>query len=145
MSEQPPTPEYPAEVYARFLFYAEADLRAAEQVLQSSGGFWHVPCFLARESGEKSLKAFLEAAGKAAPDLHSLRTLCRECVAVDKEFGRFTKHGEILNRYQSEARYPMSLDYPFTQEKATEVVRLARELFEFVRDKIERRKQAGLL
>jgi HEPN domain-containing protein len=145
MSEQPQTPEYPSEIYARFLFYAEADLRAAERVLQSSGGFWHEPCFLARESGEKALKAFLEAAGKAAPELHSLRTLCRECAAVDKEFLRFTKHGEILNRYQSEARYPMSADYPFTQEKATEAVRLARELFDIVRAKIEQRKQAGLL
>jgi hypothetical protein len=35
--------------------------------------------------------------------------------------------------------------HDFTAEEAAEAVRLARELFDFVRDKIERRKQAGLL
>jgi HEPN domain-containing protein len=145
MSEQPQTPEYPSELYARFLFYAEADLRAAERLLQPLEGFWHEPCFLARESAEKALKAFLEAAGRAAPELHSLRTLCRECTAVDKEFGRFVKHCDILNRYQSDARYPPADDYLFTTEVADEAVRLVRELFDAVRDKIEKRKQAGLL
>jgi hypothetical protein len=43
MSGPPSTPEFPDELYARFLFYAEADLRSAERILQPSDGFWHEP------------------------------------------------------------------------------------------------------
>lgn len=145
MSQSPKPREFPAELYARFLFYAEADLDAAGRLLASPAGFWHEPCFLARESAEKALKAFLEAVGKEAPALHSLRTLCRECMAVDKEFGRLIQHCETLNRYQAEARYPIADDYLFTEDLAAEAVQLAHELFDMVCAKIEQRKQAGLL
>jgi HEPN domain-containing protein len=108
--------------------------------------FWHEACFLARECAEKSLKAFLEAAGKAAPTVHGLTTILRECIAVDKEFGRFQSHCQRLSRYQDVARYPSLTDeYTFTESETTEAIRLARELFDFVCDKIEQRKQAGLL
>ncbi|MCS6860381.1 MAG: HEPN domain-containing protein [Abditibacteriales bacterium] len=144
MSDQPR--EYPPEFYARLLFYAEADLWNAEQSLQQTSGFWHIPCFAARESAEKTLKAFLEAAGKSAPTLHGLSKLLQDCMAVDKEFGRFQLHVKRLARYQTDARYPdEAKEYDFTAEEATEAVRLARELFDTVRDKIERRKRDGLL
>jgi HEPN domain-containing protein len=62
------TPDYPAEFHARLLFYAEADLRAAESLLQEAGPYWHKPCFEAREAAEKALKAFLEASGNCRLD-----------------------------------------------------------------------------
>ena len=40
---------------------------------------------------------------------------------------------------------PLEFPDDFTFEEATEAVRLARELFDFVGDRIEQRKQAGLL
>jgi HEPN domain-containing protein len=145
MSEQPQPPEFPKEFYARYLFYAQADLHIAEKALQPPT-FWHAVCFLARECAEKSLKAFLEAAGKAAPTVHGLTTILRECIAVDKEFGRFHRHCQHLARYQDLARYPpMTDEYTFTEAEATEAVRLARELFNTVCAKIEQRKQAGLM
>jgi len=144
MSDQPR--EYPKEFHERLLFYAEADLWNAEQSLQKTNEFWHIPCFAARESAEKSLKAFLEAAEKLAPTLHGLSKLLQNCMAVDKEFGRFQSHGKRLARYQTDARYPdEAKEYDFTAEEAAEAVRLARELFDFVQAKIEQRKQAGLL
>lgn len=78
--------------------------------------------------------------------MHGLVGLLRECIAVDKDFGRFHATCHTLRTYQAEARYPeMDELHDFTAEEAAEAVRLARELFDFVRDKIERRKQAGLL
>ncbi len=143
MSDQ--SPEYPSQFYAQLLFFAEADLTAAEKALQPPV-YWHTACFLARECAEKALKAFMEAAGKLSPTSHGLTMLLRECIAIDKDFGRFWHHCRTLLPYQSEARYPEPESiYHFTAEVATEAVRLARELFDFVRDKIERRKQAGLL
>jgi HEPN domain-containing protein len=147
MSEQPKPPPYPEKYYERLLFFAQADLRAAELSLQAGAPFFHKPCFEARESAEKTLKAFIEAAGKQAPELHSLPTLLRDCIAIDKGFGIFRDKCQTLNRYQSEARYPdeAAADYKFTVEMAAEAVRLARELFDFVQAKIEQRKQAGLV
>lgn len=145
MSELMPPPEFPSEFYARYLFYAQADLNAAEKELHPPT-FWHEACFLARECAEKSLKGFLEAAGKEAPTIHGLTTILRECIVVDKEFGRFRRHCQRLSRYQDIARYPPLADeYTFTEEEATEAVRLARELFDMVVAKIEQRKQAGLI
>jgi HEPN domain-containing protein len=144
MSDQPR--QFPDEFYARLLFYAQADLHAAERVLQDSEGYWHLPCFAAREGAEKALKGFIEAAGKRAPAAHGLRTLLQECIAIDKGFGRFRPHCDLLAPYQAEARYPEEdQEYDFTAEEAADAVRLARELFDFVQAKIEQRKQAGLL
>ncbi len=144
MSDIPESFEFPDEMHERFLFFAAADLQTAERALQPPGVFWHEPCFLARKPAEKALKAFLVAAGKEAPELHSLRTLCADCASVDKEFRRLMKACETLNRYQSEARYPAG-GYPFTPERAHEAVSLAREIFDTVRAKIEQRKRDGLL
>jgi HEPN domain-containing protein len=146
MSEQL-KPSYPEKYYERLLFFAQADLRTAELSLQDGAPFFHKPCFEARESAEKTLKAFIEAAGKDAPELHSLPALLRDCITIDKNFGIFRDKCQTLNRHQSEARYPDEAvaDYQFTVEMATEAVAITRELFDFVRDKIERRKQAGLL
>jgi len=145
MSEPPGEHDYPGEPYDRLLYYAAADLQAAEAVLRLSNPFWHEPCFLARECAEKALKAFIEAAGRAAPEVHGLRTLCRECAEVDKGFLRFARHAQVLGPHQSAARYPPLGDYPYSREVANEAVRLAREVFDFVDAKIEQRKARGLL
>lgn len=146
MSEQP-KPPYPEKYYEQLLFFAQADLQTAELSLQQGAPFFHKPCFEAHESAEKTLKAFMEAAGKEAPELRSLPALLRDCIAIDKNFGIFRDKCQTLNRYQSEARYPDEAvsDYRFTAEMAAEAVAISRELFDFVRDKIEKCKQAGLL
>jgi HEPN domain-containing protein len=66
-------------------------------------------------------------------------------MAVDKGFHQFARHAQALGPHQSAARYPPVGDYPYTREVAMEAVRLARELFDFVSQKIEQRKQRGLL
>jgi HEPN domain-containing protein len=134
-------PEYPEEYWARYLFYAKADLMAAEKELQPPT-YWHEACFLARECAEKSLKGFLEAAGKEAPTVHGLTTLLRECTASDKEFGRFRHHCQRLSRYQDIARYPpIDDEYTFTEAEACEAVHLARELYATVCAKVANRRQ----
>lgn len=139
--EQPP-PKY----YEQLLFYAQADLETAERSVREETRFYHKPCFDARECVEKSLKAFIEAAGKPSPPVHGLITLLRECGIIDKSFLQFRKECDILNRYVSDARYPAGLeDYDFTADTAIEAVTIAREIFDFVKEKIQRRKEMGLL
>ena len=140
-SEQSP-PKY----YEQLLFYAQADLETAERSVREETRFYHKPCFDARECVEKSLKAFIEAAGKPSPPVHGLIILLRECGAIDKSFLQFRKECDILNRYISDARYPAGLEgYDFTADTAIEAVTIAREIFDFVKEKIQRRKEMGLL
>jgi len=82
------------------------------------------------------LKAFLEASGKAAPELHSLRTLIDICGQVDKEFLCLRSNCMILQSYQHEACYPELPTYDFTLEMANKAVAVATEIYEFVERKI---------
>lgn len=129
-------PHYPDEYYAQLLFYAKSDLAWAKSRLEEATYFYHKPCFEARECVEKSLKAFLEASGKAAPELHSLRTLIDLCGQADREFGRLRSKCLILQPYQHEARYPELPTYDFTPEMADEAVAIATEIYELVERKI---------
>jgi len=136
MTNSSSNPDYPDEYYAQLLFYAKSDLEWAKSGLERTNHFYHKPCFEARECVEKSLKAFLEASGKAVPELHSVRTLMDLCGQVDKEFLRLRSKCLILQPYQHEARYPELPTYDFTQEMADEAVAIATEIYELVERKI---------
>ncbi len=152
MTDNSSKPYYPNDYYAQLLFYAKSDLEWAKSKLERTNYFYHKPCFEARECAEKSLKAFLEASGKAAPELHSLRTLIDLCGQVDKEFLRLrskcslrspttSSYGLILQPYQHEARYPELPAYDFTQEMADEAIAIATEIYETVEKKITQIQQ----
>jgi HEPN domain-containing protein len=106
MSATSSQPEYPDKYYAQLLFFARGDLEWAKSRLERTTHFYHKPCFEAREAVEKALKAFLEASGRAAPDVHSLRVLVDLCAQIDKDFLRLRSKCIILQPYQHEARYP---------------------------------------
>lgn len=141
MTNNSSKPHYPNEYYAQLSFYAKSDLLWAKSKLERTNYFYHKPCFEARECVEKSLKAFLEASGKAAPELHSLRTLIDLCGQVDKEFLRLRSKCLILQPYQHEARYPELPTYNFTQDMANEAIDIATEIYETVEQKIAQIQQ----
>lgn len=136
MTNSSSKPYYPDKYYAQLLFYAKSDLEWAKSELERTTHFYHKPCFEARECVEKSLKAFLEASGKVAPELHSLRTLIDLCGQVDRGFLRLRSKCLILQPYQHEARYPELPTYDFTSEMADEAVAIATEIYEVVERKI---------
>jgi HEPN domain-containing protein len=138
-------PEYPEKYYAQLLFFARSDLEWAKSRLERTTHFYHKPCFEAREAVEKALKAFLEASGRTAPDLHSLRTLVDLCAQIDKEFLRLRSKCIILQPYQHEARYPELPTYDFTPEMADEAVAIATEIYELVENKIRLLETKGHL
>jgi HEPN domain-containing protein len=137
MPEKGSKPSYPDRYYEQLLFYAKSDLEWAKSGLERTTCFYHKPCCEARECVEKSLKAFLEATGKAVPELHSLRTLIDLCGQVDKGFLRLRAKCLVLQPYQHEARYPELPTYDFTLGMADEAVAIAAEIYEFVERKIQ--------
>ena len=136
-------PEYPDKYYAQLLFFARGDLEWARSRLERTTHFYHKPCFEAREAVEKALKAFLEASGRAAPDIHSLRVLVDLCAQIDKDFLRLRPKCLVLQPYQHEARYPELPSYDFTRRMADEAVAIAAEVFELVENKIRHIEARG--
>jgi HEPN domain-containing protein len=138
MSAPNQRPDYPDKYYAQLLFFARGDLEWAKSRLEHETHFYHKPCFEAREAVEKALKAFLEASGHAAPDIHSLRVLVDLCAQIDRDFLRLRMKCLVLQPYQHEARYPELPAYDFTPQMAAEAVEIATEIYDLVERKIRR-------
>jgi len=116
-------PEYALEA-AKWLRYAQEDLRAAEAMLgQSAVAPRHV-CFLAQQAVEKSLKAVLIFSQIRFPfrhDLDQLRNLIPEGWSV---CDRSIDLAE-LTEWAVDARYPVADEDPTSQD-AQQSVELAR-------------------
>ncbi len=120
----------------RWLLQAEQDLDDAEFNL--SGGRYNVACFLAQQSAEKALKAYLFS--KEAEEVwgHSVAELCKDVQTFDPEFNQLETKAGPLDKYYIPTRCPNALpggipSKAFDENDATSAIRLARELIEFIK------------
>ncbi|MGQ9570997.1 MAG: HEPN domain-containing protein [Thermodesulfovibrionales bacterium] len=123
----------------RWLEQAEEDLKWTKDLAQRGG--YHIACFLAQQVGEKALKAFLYAQGEEIVLGHSVERLCNFASKFETEFAEKVKRWAILDGYYVPTRYPNSLpdSIParvYTEDAAKEAASLAKEIVDFVRDKI---------
>ncbi len=94
----------PVEEGRRWLAQAEADLDAARY--NFDGERFYIACFLAQQSAEKAIKAYLYARGEERVVGHSVTEL------LNRAGGAFESLGEdapILDAYYLPSRYPDSL------------------------------------
>ncbi|CAN5812159.1 HEPN domain-containing protein [soil metagenome] len=94
----------PVEQGRRWLAQAEADLAAA--YYNFDGEKFYVVCFLAQQSAEKAIKAYLYATGEERVIGHAVTEL------LNRAGGTFESLGEdapILDAYYLPSRYPDSL------------------------------------
>jgi HEPN domain-containing protein len=75
----------------------------------SSGGRFHLACFLAQQAAEKALKAFLYWSGEDDPWGHSVAELCRAAGSLDPEFAAILGDAAPLDRFCIPTRYPNGL------------------------------------
>ncbi len=123
---------------ARWLLQAEQDLNDAEFNL--SGNRFNVACFLAQQSAEKALKAYLFSKGAEEVWGHSVAELCKDAQTFDREFERLEGKAAPLDKYYVPTRYPNALpggipSKAFDEEDARRAVRLAKEVIDFVKSK----------
>lgn len=123
----------------RWLLQALRDLDDAKFNL--SGGRHNVACFLAQQSAEKALKAFLFFKGADEVWGHSAGELCGDAKSFDEDFEKIEPLSRSLDKYYIPTRYPNALpggipSEAFDRDDAERAISLAERIVDFIRSKI---------
>jgi HEPN domain-containing protein len=116
----------------RWLEQAEHNLRVAENNLKAK--FYSDTCFMADQTAQMALKAFIIYHKKRLIWEHSIQELSAISSQYDKDFEIFIEFGKILDRYYIPTRYPDALARPavpyktYTERDAKEALEFAREI-----------------
>lgn len=118
---------------------AQEDLVVARLVLGEE--FYSHACFLAQQSIEKSLKAFLIAHTNTHPRTHGLVDLLRQCLRFDPGFMQFTPDCAVIDQYYIPTRYPdvLASSGPEAmpgQIEAAEAIQAAEKIAQFVANQL---------
>ena len=122
----------------RWVIQSEKDLEAARY--NFSGGLYNVACFLAQQSAEKILKAFLIKNGDNTIWGHSVADLVDDCSHIDVSFEELFKIAGPLDKYYIPTRYPDGLpggipSNAYIDDDAKMAIKMAEEVISFVKSK----------
>jgi len=119
----------------KWLEYASNDLSWTKANLTEQ--VWYGACFTSQQAAEKALKAYLISKDEAIKKIHDLRVLVERCLNIDPDFEKLRDSCISLNFYYIPARYPDIGEFTdFTEDKAREAYQLAKEIVEFVEEKL---------
>lgn len=112
------------------ILWAKHDLRAK---------FYSRVSFISQQAAEKALKSYLFSCKEKLVRTHDLLKLLRICQKYDASFSKLEKHCNILTDYYTDTRYPDIWDITrFEDQKlAQEALKLAKEVVDFIGDKIK--------
>lgn len=118
---------------------AERDLDDARYTFD--GQRYNLTCFLAQQSAEKALKAYLYAQEVELVWGHSVRELCTAAATFDTAFEELGRETAPLDQYYIPTRYPNGLPggVPFEAynvEDGQRALRLARQVLDAVRERL---------
>ena len=121
----------PLEEGQRWLAQADEDLKWVKD-LANRGGYY-LACFLAQQTAEKAMKAFLYAQGEEVVLGHSVERLCAAASRWKPDLNESVKRWAALDLYYIPTRYPNGLpdSIPakvFTEEVAKTAAALADEI-----------------
>lgn len=119
----------------RWLAQAQHDLRAAE--LNAVKGYPEIACFLALQSAEKALKAYLYAQGDQSDLSHATHVLIQQCAEYHPSFEDLLDGCRLLDQYYVATRYPNYLPdgIPhdvYTARQADEATGIAKRVLDLV-------------
>jgi len=123
----------------RWLAQAQHDLRAADLIRRE--GFPEIACFLAHQSAEKALKAFLYTQGERYVVGHATHRLVQDCAGYEALFVDLLDGCRRLDQYYIPTRYPNGLPAGiphdvYTPDQAAEAIELARAIIQFVAERL---------
>ena len=124
----------------RWLAQAEYNLRVARSL--SAEGLWSSACFMAEQTAQVVLKAYLYGQGRRSIPIHSVYELARECANLDSAFEPLLGGGQVLDRYYLITRYPDALPPPavpyqvFSEAEARQALAIAEQAVALVRDRV---------
>jgi len=122
----------------RWFLQAIQDLDDAKFNL--SGKRYNVACFLAQQTGEKALKAYLFLKGAEEVWGHSTAELCKDAVSFDNDFRAIESEASSLDKYYIPTRYPNALPggipaQAFDENDAKRAIYLAEKIIDFIKSK----------
>lgn len=118
-----------------WLTKAVHDLESAEWLLARSDPLREAAAFHCQQTAEKALKAYLTWQDEPFEKTHSLVALVGKCLPLDTSFKELRNAATTLTPYAVALRYPGDLP-ELTEEEAQQAVDLAREVWEFVLERL---------
>ncbi len=119
-------------------FFADGDLKTAEDELNMPDSFTNTICFHSQQCVEKYLKAYLSFVGRSSGKTHDIAELIELCKENDEEFDNLYKiNANKLTKYAVEVRYPDEFYIP-SKEEAKNSVEIAKKVKSFVLDKFRK-------
>ena len=124
----------------RWFLQVQRDLDDAKFNL--SGERFNVACFLAQQSAEKAMKAYLIFKGVDFVWGHSVTDLCEDAKKFDFEFQTIERACKSLDKFYIPTRYPDALpggipSEAFDKSDAEKAISLAVEVLKFVEKKLK--------
>jgi len=125
---------------SRWLIQAERDLDDAR--FSASGNRFNLCCFMAQQSAEKAIKAFLYLSGVEFAWGHSVAELCEDALHFDGAFVTLKKDAASLDKYYIPTRYPDGLpggipSDAFQKEDAVMAVEKSSRILDFVKRRFQ--------
>ena len=111
---------------------AEADLQAAELLLNAANPLLDIVCYHAQQCAEKYLKGYLVARSIPFKFVHELAYLTRLCVEQEPEFSEIIDIASELQDYATGVRYPDDELDELTLQEAQKAVACAKEIRAFI-------------
>jgi HEPN domain-containing protein len=106
-----------------------------------SGKRYNVACFLAQQSVEKALKAYLLSKGAEEVWGHSTADLCKDAQNFDKDFANLQSDSASLDKYYIPTRYPNALPggipaEAFDEVDAKRATSIAEKIISFIKSEM---------
>jgi HEPN domain-containing protein len=117
-----------------WIIKAENDVKAIQNLLDSSEVITDAICFHSQQAAEKYLKAYLVSKGIDPEKTHKIERLIETCLKIDPSFIGL-KDAVLLTEYAVEFRYPDDFYMP-DEDEARKAFCLAIAVKDFVMKKI---------
>jgi len=94
-----------------------------------------IVCYLCQQSVEKILKAYALAQSEPLAKTHDLKSVLKQCMEYDNEFGVFTDFCVVLTEYAIASRYPLDEDWIELHDMEI-ALKYAHEILSFTKDRL---------
>lgn len=125
----------------RWLKQAEHNLKVTGKHLEN--GYFSDACFMAEQTAQVALKAFLYFNGERFIATHSVTELFKRSIKYSRNFTVLLDRGKKLDQYYIPTRYPDALGGDvipaevYREEQAQEAADIAKQVLNLVRVKIK--------
>lgn len=128
-------------IVKRWLYKADQDFGFSSASLTNGYDYYDQPCFFFQQAAEKYLKAYILRYSLRFEKTHDLLKLLEICKENDASFEEIEDAASELNTLYIEPRYADTGFKIYTREETLSAQEAARQIQEFVRKKLEVKRE----